>query len=262
MNKKLKIIATLITIPLIIILMYFMISSKSSIKKELVVGTNSGFPPYEYIDETGNIVGFDIDLAKEIAKNMNTTVRIEDLSFDALILSLNQGKVDLAIAGISITPNRLEKINMIHYLGEELTTLPLGFWEEIPKEIKTIEDFKTFPYKTISAQAGNIQEEFISKFDFINVLSLDTYSDLIMSIRYKKAIACVLEPLVVENLKKIYPSIKVLDVPLGNEDKNLGNGIGIKKENFKLTNQIQQIINKLKQDGTIKKLNDKWFKNK
>jgi arginine transport system substrate-binding protein len=236
-------------------------SEKKPMEQQLVVGTNSGFPPYEFIDETGKIVGFDIDLAQEIATQMNKKLVVEDMSFDALILALDQGKIDIAIAGISITPNRMEKVSMVHYIGQGLTSLPLAFWEKIPEEVSQIEDFKKLKNKTIAAQVGNIQEEFISKFDFIEIQSLDTYTDLIMSIKYGKAIACVLEPLVVEKIKKQHPQIKILEIPLGPEDKNEGNGICIKKTNALLTRQIQEIVSKLKRDGTMEKLNKKWFIN-
>jgi arginine transport system substrate-binding protein len=85
-----------------------------------VVGTNSGFPPFELLDDQGNLVGFDIDLARQIADALGKKLELKDMSFDALIVALQQGKIDCAIAGISITSRRQQEIALIHYFGEPL----------------------------------------------------------------------------------------------------------------------------------------------
>ena len=69
----------------------------------IVMGTNAGFKPFEY--KNGNeIVGFDVDIAKEIAKKTNKTLKIEDMSFDGLLPALKSVQVDMVIAGMSVTP--------------------------------------------------------------------------------------------------------------------------------------------------------------
>ena len=235
-------------------------STKESLENVLIVGTNSGFPPFEFINDVGEVVGFDVDVAQAIAQKMGKKLVVKDMAFDPLILSLQQGKIDLILAGMSITPSRLKEIEMVHYHGQGLTTLPLAFWKKIPAGVSTIYDLKKLKNKTVCAQAGNIQEELISKFDFLDIKSLSTYSELIMEIKYGKAIACVLEPFVVNEMKIQCPELQVLDVPLGPKDQNFGDGIGIKKENKKLIQQIKSVMAQLKQDGTLKSLQNKWFK--
>ena len=227
----------------------------------LVVGTNSGFVPYEFMDEKGDIIGFDIDVAKVIAQSMGKELVVRNMPFDALVLSLRQGKIDLIIAGLSITEDKKREIAMIHYHGEGEKEFPLVFWNEIPEGINTIDDLKKYQNKTVAVQAGNIQEEFISKFDFLDIKPLAEISDLIMDIKYGKSIACVIETLVVEDLKNRFSELKVLNVPLAKEDRDFGHGIAIRKEDKKLIDKIENIVGKLKKDGTIKKLEEKWFKN-
>ena len=71
----------------------------------LVMGTNAGFKPFEY--KQGNeIVGFDVDLAKEIARSVNKELKIEDMAFDGLLPALESGQIDMAVAGMSVTPER------------------------------------------------------------------------------------------------------------------------------------------------------------
>ncbi len=75
-------------------------------KKELVVGTAPGYYPFEMIDKQGNIIGFDVDIANKIAEALGAKARLERYGFDGLIPALQTGKVDIVIAGMTITPKR------------------------------------------------------------------------------------------------------------------------------------------------------------
>ena len=68
----------------------------------LVMGTNATFKPFEY-KESGQVVGFDVDLAREIAKELGAELKIEDMSFDGLLPALEGGRIDIAVAGMSVT---------------------------------------------------------------------------------------------------------------------------------------------------------------
>jgi len=225
-----------------------------------VVGTNSGFPPFEMVDEHGKLVGFDIDLAQEIAQALGKKLELKDMSFDALIVALQQGKIDCAIAGISITKSRQQEIALIHYLGKPLTKLPLLFWKEIPGCVKGVGDLSHYTNKTVCAQAGTIQQEIISSYPGLEVKCLENTADLIMDIKYGKSIAAVLEPKVAYVLQAQYPELKILDIPLTEEQQDFGSGIGIQKNNSELANKISRIVATLKNDGTIDRLEKKWFK--
>ncbi|MEG1701249.1 MAG: transporter substrate-binding domain-containing protein, partial [Alistipes sp.] len=80
-------------------------------QEKLYVGTDATeFPPFEYI-ENGEIKGFDIDLIKEIGKLLNKEVILKNIQFDGLIPALQTGKLDIIIAGMTITPEREKNIN-------------------------------------------------------------------------------------------------------------------------------------------------------
>ena len=77
---------------------------------ELILATEAGFAPYEYY-KNGEIVGVDIDIAKEIAKELGKELVIKDVSFDFLINEVKSGKADFAAAGISITDERKKEVD-------------------------------------------------------------------------------------------------------------------------------------------------------
>lgn len=225
----------------------------------LVVGTCSGFPPYEILDEKGNIVGFDIDLARSIAQALGKKLELKDMSFDALIIALQQGTIDCAIAAISITKSRQQEIALVHYLGKPLTKLPLVFWNEIPARVKDVGDLAHYDNKTVCAQAGTLQHEIISTYKGLEIKNLENIADLIMDIKYGKSIAAVLEPKVAYALQVQYPELKLLDIPLTVEQQDFGSGIGIQKNNSDLIDKISKIVSTLKENGTIERLEAKWF---
>lgn len=91
-------------------------SSLGSPEDTLVVGTSTPFPPFEFKNEAGEVVGFDIDLAREVAKALGLKLEIRDLSgpvigFDALIPTLGSGGVDMIAAGMSINSERTEYVD-------------------------------------------------------------------------------------------------------------------------------------------------------
>lgn len=68
------------------------VQEKTKTCEELVVGLNSGFPPYEVLNAQGQFEGFDIDVANQLATKMGKKLVIKDMAFDALVMALNQGK--------------------------------------------------------------------------------------------------------------------------------------------------------------------------
>lgn len=77
----------------------------------LIVGTSADYPPFEAMDEAGNFIGFDMDLIREIGSRLGLTVDIRDMAFDVLIASVQEGKIDAAIAAIQYTPERDEPVD-------------------------------------------------------------------------------------------------------------------------------------------------------
>ena len=85
----------------------------SGLEKTLVLGTDPGFKPFEY-KRGQEIVGFDIDLVREIAKDTNRSLQIEEIAFDGLLPALQAGRIDLIAAGMTVTPDRRKNAEFSH----------------------------------------------------------------------------------------------------------------------------------------------------
>jgi len=234
-------------------------NQKPSDNDIITVGLTSGYPPYEIMDQKGEVEGFDIDIAHAIGAQLNKKVVIKDMAFDALIMELQQGKLDLIISGMSITQQRLEKLYMVHYQGKPLTELSLIFWKDIPEGITSLDDLKKYPDAVVCVQAGTIQEEVIKQYPTIQIKYLDT-PQMTMDLMYGKSLTALLENPVADGIKEKQPNVKIVRVQLPPDMHFLGNGIAIDKKQPLFAAQIKQIIEKFKADGTITKLENKWFK--
>lgn len=85
--------------------------------KELVLGTPGDFPPFSVISDQGDLIGFDISLARELAKSIGVNLRIVRIPFPELVANLKEGKVDIIMSGLSITPRRNMDIAFIGPYG-------------------------------------------------------------------------------------------------------------------------------------------------
>ncbi len=86
----------------------------------IIVGTNSGFRPFEY-KEGGEVIGFDIDLIKEIGKKIGKEIKVNDMEFDSLIEAVSTGKIHVIASGMTITDERKEKVDFSvpYYLANQ-----------------------------------------------------------------------------------------------------------------------------------------------
>jgi len=233
---------------------------KINAQDELVVGLNSGFPPYEVLNSQGQFEGFDIDVANQIAIKMGKKLVIKDMAFDALIMSLKQEKIDLIISGVSISPHKLQEIDMVHYQGDATKTIGLYFWEKIPAGVSNITDLKHLENKNVYTQAGmTVTEDFLVSTGGLDVTCLENIADLVMALKYGKAIAVALDVMIGNALKKQSPELVMLEIALPEKYHSFGYGIGIKKNKHDLKAQVNKIILELKNNKTLTQLEQKWF---
>lgn len=116
------------------------------------IGTNANFPPFEYVDDSLKIVGFDIDLINEFAKRANLNYEIVNMGFDALIPALKTGKIDAAISGMSATEDRKRAVDFSNPYYETQT---LYIKKADNDKINSKDDVKD---KKIGVQLGVVQE--------------------------------------------------------------------------------------------------------
>jgi ABC-type amino acid transport substrate-binding protein len=125
------------------------------------VGTDPTWPPYQMVDENNKIVGFEVDIANECAERLGLTIEWNDVSFDSIILSVQQGQLDMGVSGFSITSERLDQVSFtVSHSTTEGQVIMLDS-TKAAKGITTVNslaDFKTLGIK-VGVQSGNVQQQ-------------------------------------------------------------------------------------------------------
>jgi ABC-type amino acid transport substrate-binding protein len=125
------------------------------------VGTDPTWPPYQMLDENNKIVGFEVDIANECAERLGLTIEWNDVSFDSIILSVQQGQLDMGVSGFSITAERLDQVSFTVPHSTTLGQVVMLKSTMDAKGITTVdslEDFKTLGIK-VGVQSGNVQQQ-------------------------------------------------------------------------------------------------------
>lgn len=226
---------------------------------DLIVGTTSAYAPYVSLNEEGEYVGFDIDIAKELGKKLNRRIVIKDLgSMPALFLALKQNKIDLIIWAISITTERQKSMEMVYYQGGKVTSLPLLFWKEIPTSLQSLNEMANNPKAIVAVEAGSFQESFLKTIPGLKLKQVDKVMDGLLEIKYGKSTATMIDPSLISTVTQQFPELKMIDVPLPESEQSFGNGICINRVNKPLAAEINQAVSELRSEGKIDELEKKW----
>lgn len=215
----------------------------------MYVGTNAEFEPFEY-RESGNIVGFDIELVNEIAKLINKEIEIEDMAFDGLLPALQTKKIDLIIAGMTATEERKKNVNFSepYYKSQQAMV--------VHKEENNIKTFDDLVGKEVGVVLGYTGDLIVSEIADVRVQRYNATSEAIMGLKAQKVQVVVLDYEPAKNYSAQNPELKLVETDSASEEY----AIAIRKEDTQLLEDINKALNTLKENGTYETLLNKYFK--
>lgn len=228
---------------LLIISIIFFVSGCSKKENELILVTEAGFAPYEYY-EAGKIVGVDIDIANEIAKELGKELVIKDVSFDFVINEVKSGKADFAAAGISITPERMKEVDFTneYTVSNQVVVVKKG---------SNIKDFDDIKNKKIAVQLGTVADLYVEEnYKDATLIPHKKYLSAVEDVKTEKADCIIMDELPAKEIVKENDNLVILDGVLF-QDKY---GMIVKKGNTELKEKINKILERMINDGTIDKL--------
>jgi len=217
---------------------------------KMVVGTSPDYPPYEFYlldDKEGDIVGLDIDIAKEIAKELGVKLEIKTIIFHKIFDVLNSDEVDMVIAGLAPSERRKKIVDFSDIYYQAIQNMVIRAQDA--SEILYLRDLRG---KTVGTQRGSIQQEMVSKqilgAKFIN---RNTVNELIDDLKNKKIDAVILEKPVAESYLLRNKDLINIECHTGAYDSMLGSAIALKKGNKELLMTVNKILKKLKLENKI-----------
>lgn len=217
---------------------------------KLVVGLSADYKPYEFhamIDGKDQVVGFDIDLAKAIAKDLGVELEIKEMEFDSLITALPADKIDLIISGMNPDEKRKKAVDFsdIYYVSQHGILVRA----EDKDKYKTVADLAG---KKVGAQLGSTQEALAKeKIENADMHLLANVNDLILELKAGKVEALIIEAPVAEMAIKSNSELVLAEQRF--TDESGGNAVGIKKNSPKLVAEINKTIKRLMDDGSMSK---------
>lgn len=226
-------------------------------KETLIIGFDDTFVPMGFKDNNGEIVGFDIDLAKEVSKRIGKQVTFQPIDWSMKESELNSGKIDLIWNGYSITKERQERINFTKpYLENRQVIITL-----VDSEINSKADLKGMNVgaqnQSSAVDAINKEEDLLKTFKDGKIYTFETNNEALMDLEAKRIDAVVADEILARYYinQKGEEKYKILKDDFGNE----AYGVGIRKGDEELLEKINQAFEDIKKDGTTKKISEKWF---
>ncbi len=220
--------------------------------KELVVGMELAYPPFEMTDKDGNPSGFSVDFAKELGKSLGRDVKIENIAWDGLIPALKTGKVDLIISSMTITDERRKSIDFsIPYSKSALALLI-----NIKSDVKKFDDLNK-KGKKVAVKKGTTAHIYAQKhIKDGEILVFDKESACVLEVTQGKADAFVYDQLTIFNNYQNHKTTTTMNLEPFQGDFEYW-GAAIRQGNDELRAQVNRFIIDFQKNGGFNKLADK-----
>ena len=223
---------------------------------KLHMSTNAAFPPYEMTTDDGGFEGIDVEVADAIAKKLGLELVVDDMGFDAALTAVQVGQSDIAMAGITVTKDRLEVMDFSdsYATGIQVVIVNEG------SDIKTVDDLANaqligtqkattgYIYCSDTVENGGYGEDRVKAFD--------TGALAVMALVNGQVDAVVIDNEPAKAFVAENPGLEILDTEFAVEDY----AIGFAKGNTALLDAVNAAMAELKADGTFQNIVDKYIK--
>ena len=218
----------------------------------LTMGTNAAFPPYEYY-EGEEIVGIDAEVAAVIAEKLGMKLQIVDMDFSAIIGAVSTGKIDIGMAGMTVTEERLQSVNFSDSYAKGIQAVIVT--EDSP--IASIDDLyaEGANYKIGVQEATTGDIYCTDDFGEDNVLKYKTGPDAVEALKSGKVQCVIIDNEPAKAFVAANEGLKILDSSYADEDY----AIAVALENTELLEKINAALAELIQDGTLAAIVEKYI---
>ena len=215
---------------------------------KLTMATNAAFPPYEMTTDAGEFEGIDIETAQAIADKLGLELQIDDMDFDAALLSVQQGKADIVMAGVTVTDERKAVMDFSdnYATGIQSIIVPEG------SDIASPDDLAG---KKIGTQRGTTGYIYCSDdFGDENVVAYDDGLTAVQALNNGQVDAVVIDNAPAKEFVAANPGLVILDTSYAEEDYAIGMAKG-----SSLEDAVNAVLEELKADGTLQSIVDKYI---
>lgn len=222
---------------------------------ELHMATNAAFPPYEMTTDDGGYEGIDVEVAGKIAEKLGLTLVVDDMDFSSVITSVQSGKEDIAMAGLTVTDERKENVDFTDSYAEGIQVVIVPEDSDITsvddlandKMIGCQEGTTGYIYCSDTVENGGYGED--------HVIAYTNGATAIQALLSGKVDAVVIDNEPAKEFVAQNAGLKILDTEFVSEQY----AIGVSKDNPELLNAVNNALKELQDDGTVQEIIDSYI---
>ncbi|PWC17336.1 arginine ABC transporter substrate-binding protein [Brenneria corticis] len=215
--------------------------------------SSATYPPFESLDANNDIVGFDMDLAKALCKQMQATCTFTNQAFDSLIPALKFRRYDAVISGMDITPERSKQVAFTqpYYANSAVVIAQKGKFS----------DFAALQGKRIGMENGTTHQKYMhDKHPEVQTVSYDSYQNAVLDLKNGRIDGVFGDTAVVNEWIKTNPDLATVGEHVTDPEYfGTGLGIAVRPNDQALLEKLNKALDAIKADGTYQAINDKWF---
>ncbi|WGF89238.1 transporter substrate-binding domain-containing protein [Marinivivus vitaminiproducens] len=246
---------------------------------DLRIATEGAYPPWNSVDSSGQLIGFELDLARNLCERMQVECEIVVQDWDGIIPGLLAGRYDAIMAGMSITDERRQSIAFSHAYantpiafaalkGSDLESLDVGtdkinFAEPSPELDAAVAKMKeAFDGLTIGAQVSTTHQNLVQEYfgDVAEIRTYDTMDNMALDLGSARIDAGISELDFIRSVMDNNPDVVVVGPNMSGGPLGEGVAAGLRKDDTELVEKFNAAIEAAKADGTIKTLGEQWFR--
>ncbi|MBR4903259.1 MAG: amino acid ABC transporter substrate-binding protein [Selenomonadaceae bacterium] len=225
--------------------------------QKLIIGLDDAYAPFGFRNDDNEIVGFDIDLAEEVAERMGVTVEFRPIDWDNKRAEITEGKIDIIWSGFNITPERKEYIlfSKPYMLNRQIILVAKG----ANKGIVSAADLAG---KVVGTQLGAPSDEYLAydktlKESFGKFITYDNYEHVFKALENGEVDAVICDELVVRyEMHRHLDKFEAIEATVGPITEL---AVGFRKDATELHDRFQKVFDEMIKDGTAEKISEKWF---
>ena len=222
----------------------------ASAQETLTVGANIGNVPWEFQDDAGEFVGFEIDLVNAVAERLGAEVEIVNIPFNGLFSAVQSGRIDIATSSITITDERLQSVSFAqpYYDSDQSLTVASGG----PASLDEMEG------KTVGVDTGSTGDmwatEHAEEYGFADIRRYEGLAPAMLDLTAGRIDGYISDIPALLYYVKDKPELEVVQrIETGEKYSMMFN------KDAELASQVNDVLTDLKEEGVLSELHEKWF---
>ena len=218
---------------------------------KLVVTTEAGYAPFEFLDENDNVIGLDASLAQALADDLGVELDIQNIAFTSVVPEVQAGNADMAIAGLTPNADRKKSVDMsdMYYEGGQCVLI-------LAENADKYTTKESLDGQVVATQSGALQET-IQKEQFSNTeaLLLPDFPQCIANLKTGECAAVLIDTISAEQYMETVEGLAISEIPVEIDPEEGGNSVAVMKGNTDLLDWVNERIAEYKAEGLI----EQWF---